>query len=66
MSQNPTPAAASDVAPLSPKEAAEILNVDIKSIYGGMRRGEIPSMRLGRLFLIPRRAFMRLVDGGTA
>jgi excisionase family DNA binding protein len=52
--------------PLTPKECAEILGVDKKSVYAGIERGEIPAIRLGRLLLVPRPALQRLLRGESA
>lgn len=44
---------------LSPKEAAEILGVSHNTLYKMLRRGEIPSRRLGpRMYRIPASAVL--------
>ena len=52
--------------PYTPKEAATKLNVDIKTVYDAVKRGDIPSIRFGRLILIPRPAFDQLLKQGKA
>jgi excisionase family DNA binding protein len=54
----------SPLTPYTPKEAAEILGRNIKSVYEAMHQGQIPSMRVGKLFLIPRPAFDAMLRGG--
>lgn len=55
-------------------EAAELLGISRSSAYECVRRGEIPSLTLGRRVVIPRRrskcyltrrVFRRLKTGGT-
>jgi excisionase family DNA binding protein len=43
-------------ATLSPEELARTLSVSRHGIYTGLRNGSIPSIRLGRRFVIPRAA----------
>jgi excisionase family DNA binding protein len=52
-----------DLTPVTPKEAAEILKINKKSVYESIARGEIPSIRLGRLLLIPRPVFNAMLRG---
>lgn len=56
----------SEKRPYSPAEVAEMLGRDIKTVYEGIRRKQIPSVRMGRLILIPRGAFERWRDTGNA
>ena len=44
-------------------EAAELLGISRSSAYECVRRGEIPSLTLGRRVVIPRRAFEAVLDG---
>lgn len=53
-----------DLTPVTPKEAAEILGINKKSVYEGIKNGEIPHFALGRLLLIPRPAFNELLRSG--
>lgn len=43
-------------------EAAQVLGVGRSTIYEAARRGDIPTVRIGRLRLVPRRALERLLD----
>ena len=43
-------------------EAAELLGISRSSAYECVRRGEIPSLILGRRVVIPCRAFEALLD----
>ncbi len=38
------------------REAATRLGIGLTSLYAGVQRGEIPSIRVGRRVLIPRRS----------
>jgi excisionase family DNA binding protein len=51
--------------PVTPKQAAAILDCNVKSIYEAIKRGEIAVIKIGRLRLIPRPAFERLLRDGT-
>lgn len=42
-------------------EAAEILRISRNSAYEAVRRGQIPSIRIGRLLRIPRTAILKMV-----
>ena len=48
-------------AVMSVEEAAEILGVSRNTAYEAVKRGEIPTMRIGRLIKVLRRPFMRMV-----
>jgi excisionase family DNA binding protein len=53
-------------ATLTPAEAHQIVGRDKisrASWYNGLRRNEIPNVRVGKRFLIPRHAFMRWLEG---
>ncbi len=49
---------------LSVAEAARLLGIGRNSAYEAVRRGEIPSIRIGRRVLIPRTALMVLLECG--
>jgi len=53
-------------AALSPTEAFELLGgtavISRASFYAGLNRGDIPSKRIGRRFIIPRHAFTRWLE----
>ena len=42
-------------------EAAVVLRISRQSAYEAARRGEIPTIRLGRRVLVPRRALEKLI-----
>ena len=49
------------------EEAAELLGVSRGSAYLAAREGELPTLRLGRRLLVPRRALEEMLNGaGTA
>lgn len=62
--------AASTAAPgrltLTVEEAAALLGISRAFAYEAVRRGEIPSIRIGRRVLVPRVALDRLVNGPPA
>ena len=47
-------------------EAAALLGISRTSAYECVRRGEIPSLTLGRRVVISRVALERMLDGGVA
>jgi excisionase family DNA binding protein len=49
---------------LTVAEAAEFLGIGRSAAYEAARRGEIPSLRLGRRVLIPQRALSLLLGEG--
>lgn len=51
---------------LTVEEAAGLLGISRAFAYEAVRRGEIPSIRIGRRVLVPRVALDRLVSGETA
>jgi excisionase family DNA binding protein len=59
-----------DLAPSSGRltytveEAAEIVGVGRSAAYAAVRAGDIPSIRVGRRLLVPRRALERLLGVG--
>jgi len=60
-----TQARMSEAAALTRAEAAEILQVDPRTVGRAIEAGEIPSIRLGRRVLVPRERFIALLDGGA-
>ncbi len=49
-----------------PAELAKMLSVSRQTVYKGLRDGTIPSIRLGRRFVIPKAAIEKwLESGGT-
>lgn len=47
---------------LTVREISRILGCGLNQCYDGVRRGEIPAIRLGRRWLIPRGPFRRFLD----
>lgn len=48
---------------LSVTEAAELLGIGRGTAYECVRTGELPSIKLGRRIVIPKRALQALIDG---
>ena len=57
-----TPATAPERLTLSVEEAAAILRIRRAFAYEAVRRGEIPSIRIGRRVLVPHAALNRLLS----
>lgn len=51
---------------LTLKEAGEIAGLDPRTIKAGVVNGSIPSLHFGPRVLIPRAAFLRLLETGQA
>lgn len=47
------------------EETANRLGVVPDTVYRAAKRGEIPTIRVGRKVLVPRAAFERLLEGNT-
>jgi excisionase family DNA binding protein len=52
-----------DHRPLTVEEAATIAGVGRGAMYAAVKDGTVPSLRLGRRILIPRKAFLAWLDG---
>lgn len=48
---------------LTVEEASKIASVGINQMYQAVREGKIPSLRIGRRILIPRRKFIAMLSG---
>lgn len=48
------------------EEAAAKLGISRNSAYEGVRRGEIPGIRIGRRIVVPKAPLDRLLEGGKA
>ena len=46
---------------LTVEEMAEVLRISRGSAYEAVRRGEIPAIRIGRRFIVPRTALERML-----
>ena len=51
---------------LTVEEVAATLGISRAFAYEAVRRGEIPSIRIGRRVLVPQAALERLIDGENA
>ena len=56
-------AAADDREVLKVEEAAALMRVTKNTAYELIAKGEIPSVRLGRLIRVPRRALLAMLEG---
>ena len=45
------------------EEAAEILRISRNTAYEAVKRGDIPSIRIGRRVLVPRTALEKMLRG---
>jgi excisionase family DNA binding protein len=54
---------ADDLRPLRVVEAKQMSGLGINQIYRAIGRGEIPSIRVGRRILIPRKPFLAWLNG---
>ena len=48
------------------EEAARILGISRSSAYEAARKGEIPTIRIGKLLRVPAAQLDRLLEGGTS
>ena len=48
------------------EEAARLLGIGRNSAYEAVRRGELPVIRLGRRYLVPRAALERMLAEATS
>lgn len=51
---------------LTVEEAAGVLGISRALAYELVARGELPSLRLGRRIVVPRRALVAMVEGAGA
>jgi excisionase family DNA binding protein len=49
---------------LTVEEAARLLGIGRNSAYEAVRRGEIPAIRIGKRFVVPRAALERMLSEG--
>ena len=47
---------------LTPVETAKLLRIGRATVYWQIRQGTIPSIRMGRKILVPRKALEKLLD----
>jgi excisionase family DNA binding protein len=50
---------------ISVQEAARMLGISKNVAYDAAHRGDIPTIRIGRLLRVPVRAFERMLDQAT-
>lgn len=50
---------------LTVTEAAKLLRLGRASAYEAIKTGELPSIRIGKRILVPRKALERLLEGQT-
>ena len=48
------------------EEAGRLLGIGRNQAYEAAKRGEIPTIRIGKRLLVPKVAFDRLLETGTA
>jgi hypothetical protein len=53
-----------DPRPFTVKQGKVLSTMGINQLYAGIARGEVPSIRVGRRILLPRKAFLAWLDGG--
>ena len=51
-----------DYPVLTPEEAGKVLRLGRSSVYAGIAKGEIPSIRVGHKLLVPRAALEKLLE----
>jgi excisionase family DNA binding protein len=59
---NDESAASPESAVLTVREARRVLRLSHGAFYNGLANGSIPSIRIGRRYLIPRAALQALLD----
>ena len=52
---------ATDTLTMTVEEAGKLLGIGRSSAYGAIRRGELPSLKIGRRILVPRSALFRKI-----
>ncbi len=52
-------------ATITVEEAAQVMGMKRTATYDAVRRGQLPSLRLGRRLFIPVPALLRLLDGNS-
>jgi excisionase family DNA binding protein len=54
---------ADDLRPFKVSEGKELSGLGLNQFYAGVRTGEIPSIKVGRRILLPRKAFLAWLNG---
>jgi excisionase family DNA binding protein len=52
-------------ATISVPEAGQVLGLERKSAYNAARRGELPTLRIGRRVLVPTAALLRMLEDAS-
>jgi len=47
------------------EEAGKLLGIGRSAAYAAARSGELPTLRMGRRLLVPRRALEQMLDGAA-
>jgi excisionase family DNA binding protein len=66
MAEPATPTAAAARRTITVAEAAAQLGVSLPSVYAAMKRGDLPAVRVGARWLVPKAPFEALLRGGAA
>lgn len=53
-------------ATISVPEAGQLLGLERKTAYNAARRGELPTLRIGRRMLVPTAALLRMLEHASA
>ena len=48
------------------EEAAKVLGISRNTAYDAVKTGELPTIKIGRRFLVPRAALERMLAGANA
>jgi excisionase family DNA binding protein len=48
------------------EEAAQVLGISRNSAYTAAKRGEIPTIKIGQLLLVPKAALDKMLSGSAA
>lgn len=63
MTQTISPAADQPLT-FTVKQTSKLANLGLNQTYEAIRRGELPSIRVGRRILVRRQKLLELLDGG--
>jgi len=48
---------------LNVKEVSKVLRISLGTVYNGIRTGEIPAFKVGRRYLIAKKALLKKLSG---
>ena len=63
MTRTTSPAADPRRVPFTVTETSELTGLGLNQTYEAIRRGELPSIRVGRRILVPRQKLLDLLNG---